>query len=95
MYQNYCDSSLKDYGHYNLKARQLIFTGLVAYLFLPMLLKYGYLWPSFDQVTSVLVQVVQFRLCPLCSKIKTKKRLILSKPQPLDLNVWGVSNTNV
>ena len=60
VYQNYCDSSLKDHGHYNFKARQLIFNGLVAYPFLPMLLKNGLDWPSFDQVTSVLVQVVQF-----------------------------------
>ena len=77
VYQNYCDSSLKDHGHYNFKARQLIFNGLVAYPFLPMLLKNGLDWPSFDQVTSVLVQLIQFWLCPYVVKLRPKKGCFL------------------
>ena len=51
---------MKGNGDYNFKATELNFTGLLAYPVLHMLLKYGLLWPSFDQITSLLVQVVQF-----------------------------------
>ena len=88
VYQNYCDSSLKDHGHYNFKARQLIFNGLVAYPFLPMLLKNGLDWPSFDQVTSVLVQVVQFWLCPYVVKLRPKKGVFCQFWPFLRENKW-------
>ena len=88
VYQNYCDSSLKDHGHYNFKARHLIFNGLVAYPFLPMLLKNGLDWPSFDQVTSVLVQVVQFWLCPYVVKLRPKKAVFCQFWPFLRENKW-------